>query len=261
MDTHQKTTFSDLKCNEFVYEIRKDANNVSILKWKFRGLDNFGRPEQNYYGLQVIDPEDERPDEVLMVHKNSFKKTTYKSGHSIYVSNRFEAVAIFEAYATYETLLDVSKTKKELFWKPGNIIVTHGDLNPEFYVIREDGFAYPCNKSLDDTWWKKLSPADYDSDLQSTLPANVRMYWDVESVYSPVNDSHLDMSMWTSGNIGETSGGLFYSFTEDRAFGINNDGSFLEKETYDSNLKCAKRNRTSWDFVRIYSKNINFNNK
>jgi hypothetical protein len=67
--------------------------------------------------------------------------------------------------------------------------------------------------------------------------------------------------MWTSGNIGETSGGLFYSFTEDRAFGLNNDGSFLEKETYDSNFKCAKRNRTSWDFVRIYSKNINFNNK
>ena len=157
--------------------------------------------------------------------------------------------------------MESTKTKKELFWKPGNIIVTRGDLNPEFYVIKEDGFAYPCNKSLDDIWWKKLSPVDYDSDLQSTLPANVRTYWDVESVYSPVNDSHLDMSMWTSGNIGETSGGLFYSFTEDRAFGLNNDGSFLEKETYDSNLKCAKRNRTSWDFVRIYSKNINFNNK
>jgi hypothetical protein len=101
--------------------------------------------------------------------------------------------------------MESTKTKKELFWKPGNIIVTRGDLNPEFYVIREDGFAYPCNKLLDDTWWKKLSPADYNSDLQSTLPANVRTYWDVESVYSPVNDSHLDMSMWMSGNISETS--------------------------------------------------------
>ena len=150
-------------------------------------------------------------------------------------------------------------TNKQKFWTPGNIIVTIGDLRPEYYVIRDDGLAYPCNKTIDGIWWKKLSPADYDSDLQSTLPANVRTYWDVDSVYSPVNDSHIDMSMWTSGSIGETNGGLFYSFSEERADGLNNDGSFLEKETYNDNLSCNLKNRKSWNFIRVYKKNNSFN--
>ena len=36
-----------------------------------------------------------------------------------------------------------------------------------------------------------------------------------------------------SGNIDETSGSLFYSFTEVIAFGLNNDSSSLKKESYE----------------------------
>ena len=89
-------TFAELQCNEFVYEIKKTIGDAYAFKWKFRGLDNFGRPEENYYGLQVIDPNNNLPDKVLMVHKNSFKKTRYKSGKSIYFSNRDEAVAEYK---------------------------------------------------------------------------------------------------------------------------------------------------------------------
>ena len=145
------------------------------------------------------------------------------------------------------------ETKKQKYWVPSNVIATRGNVSQEYYIIKNDGFAYPCNKQVDDVWWKKLSPDDYDADLQSIRPENVRKYWDVISVYSPL-DATLDMSMWTSGNIGETAGGLFYHFNEERAFGVNQDGSFLEKETYDSFLKCNIRNRKNWDFVRIYER-------
>lgn len=103
-----KKTFAELQCNEFVYEIKKTIGNVYAIKWKFRGLDNFGRPEENYYGLQVIDPNNNLPDKVLMVHKNSFKKTRYKSGKSIYFSNRDEAVAEYK-----EIIKDLCRTENE----------------------------------------------------------------------------------------------------------------------------------------------------
>jgi len=101
-------TFAELQCNEFVYEIKKAIGDVYAIKWKFRGLDNFGRPEENYYGLQVIDPNNNLPDEVLMVHKNSFKKTRYKSGKSIYFSNRDEAVAEYK-----EIIEDLCRAENE----------------------------------------------------------------------------------------------------------------------------------------------------
>ena len=101
-------TFAELQCNEFVYEIKKAIGDVYAIKWKFRGLDNFSRPEENYYGLQVIDPNNNLPDEVLMVHKNSFKKTRYKSGKSIYFSNRDEAVAEYK-----EIIEDLCRAENE----------------------------------------------------------------------------------------------------------------------------------------------------
>lgn len=103
-----KKTFAELQCNEFVYEIKKTISDVYAIKWKFRGLDNFGRPEENYYGLQVIDPNNNLPDKVLMVHKNSFKKTRYKFGKSIYFSNRDEAVAEYK-----EIIKDLCRAENE----------------------------------------------------------------------------------------------------------------------------------------------------
>lgn len=103
-----KKTFAELQCNEFVYEIKKTISDVYAIKWKFRGLDNFGRPEENYYGLQVIDLNNNLPDKVLMVHKNSFKKTRYKSGKSIYFSNRDEAVAEYK-----EIIKDLCRAENE----------------------------------------------------------------------------------------------------------------------------------------------------
>ena len=103
-----KKTFAELQCNEFVYEIKKTISDVYAIKWKFRGLDNFGRPEENYYGLQVIDPNNNLLDKVLMVHKNSFKKTRYKSGKSIYFSNRDEAVAEYK-----EIIEDLCRAENE----------------------------------------------------------------------------------------------------------------------------------------------------
>ena len=29
-------------------------------------------------------------------------------------------------------------SKKQQFWKPGNIIVTRGDIQPEYYIIKDD---------------------------------------------------------------------------------------------------------------------------
>ena len=44
MDKANKT-FAELQCNEFVYEIKKTISDAYAIKWKFRGLDNFGRPD------------------------------------------------------------------------------------------------------------------------------------------------------------------------------------------------------------------------
>ena len=152
-----------------------------------------------------------------------------------------------------------SKTKKEQFWVPGNIIVTKGDLYPEFYIIKDDNFAYPCNKKTDDVWWKKLSPDNYDDELHSTLPENVRTYWNICVVYSSIPLVDL-LSFWTYGHIGETRNGLFFRINKNLlAAGLNNDGSFLMRETYDSELKCNLKNRSSWDFIRIYEINKEFN--
>ena len=145
------------------------------------------------------------------------------------------------------------KIKKHKYWVPNNVIVTRGDLYQEYYIIKDNGFGYPCNKQVDNVWWKKLPPDDYDADLKSIRRENVREYWNIISVYSLLNVTP-DMSMWTSGNIAQTAGGLFYHFNEERAVGINQDESFLEKETYDSSLKCNIRNRKNWDFVRIYKR-------
>ena len=148
-------------------------------------------------------------------------------------------------------------TNKQKFWTPGNIIVTRGDLQPEYYVIRDDRLAYPCNKTINE-WWLNLYESNYDDDLNSIRPENVRKYWDIIEVYTPI-DRTPDMSMWTSGSIGETNGSLFYSFSEERADGLNNDGSFLEKETYNDDLSCNLKNRKSWDFIRVYKKDNSFN--
>ena len=148
-------------------------------------------------------------------------------------------------------------TNKQKFWTPGNIIVTRGDLQPEYYIIRDDGLAYPCNKTID-KWWLNLYESNYDDDLNSIRPENIRKYWDIIEVYTPI-DAKLDMSVWTSGSIGETNGGLFYSFSEKRADGLNNDGSFLEKETYNDDLSCNLKNRKSWDFIKVYKKDNSFN--
>lgn len=92
-------------------------------------------------------------------------------------------------------------TNKQKFWTPGNIIVTRGDLQPEYYVIRDDGLAYPCNKTID-KWWLNLYESNYDNNLNSIRPENIRKYWDIIEVYTPI-DAKLDMSVWTSGSIGE----------------------------------------------------------
>lgn len=64
--------------------------------------------------------------------------------------------------------------------------------------------------------------------------------------------------MWTSDNIAETKGSLFFSFEQEHAISINNDGAFLMKDTYNDDLTCNLKNRASWDFVRVYKKNNNF---
>lgn len=142
--------------------------------------------------------------------------------------------------------------KKQEYWKSGNIIVTQGDLYPEYYIIRDDGLAYPCNRKLNE-WWKSHTADEYDDELKSVLPDCIRKYWDVIVVYMPVRRP-ADMSLWMPENIGETRGGLFYSFGKERAEGVNNDCSFLDKEDYNSDLSCNMKNRTSWDFVRVYEK-------
>ena len=65
--------------------------------------------------------------------------------------------------------------------------------------------------------------------------------------------------MWTSDNIAETKGGLFFSFEDEHAISINNDGAFLMKDTYNDDLSCNLKNRKSWDFIRVYKKNNDFN--
>ena len=147
--------------------------------------------------------------------------------------------------------------KKQQFWKPGNIIVTRGDIQPEYYIIKDDKLAYPCNKTID-KWWLNLYENDYNDNLKSTRPENVRKYWDVIAVYTLV-DAKPNISMWTSDNIAETKGGLFFSFEDEHAIGINNDGAFLVKDTYNDDLSCNLKNRKSWDFIRVYKKNNDFN--
>lgn len=146
--------------------------------------------------------------------------------------------------------------KKELYWKPGNILVTRGDSRPEYYLVKDDGMAYPCNRKLDD-WWRKVQPGEYDDNLMSILPDCIRMYWDITDVYVHIESSILNMSYWKSGNIGETRNGLFYSFNDnDTATELNDNSgsSFLEKDTYNDDLTCNPKNRKSWDFVRVYKK-------
>ena len=82
-------------------------------------------------------------------------------------------------------------TNKQKFWTPGNIIITRGDLQPEYYVIRDDGLAYPCNKTIN-KWWLNLYESDYDDDLNSIRQENVRKYWDIIEVYTPI-DRNPDM--------------------------------------------------------------------
>ena len=38
------------------------------------------------------------------------------------------------------------ETKKQKYWVPSNVIATRGNVSQEYYIIKNDGFAYPCNK-------------------------------------------------------------------------------------------------------------------
>ena len=143
------------------------------------------------------------------------------------------------------------KNKKENFWKPGNVIVVRGDVSPEYYIIRGDRLAYPCNKSVD-KWWHKLRENDYDDNLCSVLPDNVKNFWDIIEIYESVSEL-IDITMWNSDNIGETRGCLFFKFDSELAIGLNNDGSFLEKKTYTDDLQCNMKNRKNWDFINVYT--------
>ena len=127
---------------------------------------------------------------------------------------------------------------KETYWKPGNILVMRGDkmkvsiAQREHYVIRDDGKAYPCNKQLDE-WWRPLTEEMYDDKLQRMdVEDKIRSYWDVVSIYSPV-DELLSMTQWTDGNILMTKGELFFSAFKNRALGLNNDGGWLEQTDFD----------------------------
>lgn len=89
----QKKTFADLKPREdFIYEIKKNSTDAFLLKWRLTGIGNFGRPSENYYEFEVEEPNAKRPDSVILVHVNSFKKSSYRN---TYFSDRDEAVAAY----------------------------------------------------------------------------------------------------------------------------------------------------------------------
>lgn len=94
MNTEQKKTFADLQPGDFIYEIRKYTGDAVALKWRLTGIGNFGRPSENYYEMEVEDPERKRPDEVLFIHVNAFKKSVYNKRR--YYADRDEAVAAYK---------------------------------------------------------------------------------------------------------------------------------------------------------------------
>ncbi len=147
---------------------------------------------------------------------------------------------------------------KEKYWKPGNILVVVGNdtrdglFRREYYIVKDDGLAYPCNKRID-KWWHVIKEDDYDDMLRSTLDGDVRKYWHIVEVYCPKVIFNKDD--WSSENIMKTRGDLFYGCLDERAIELNNGGGFLEKKDYKDDLTLTTYPR-SWDIVTIYKSEL-----
>lgn len=151
--------------------------------------------------------------------------------------------------------MDTNSGLKEKYWKPGNVLVTVGnDLRPgvfrrEYYIVKNDGLAYPCNKKVD-KWWHTISEDDYNESLDCTLEGDIKKYWHIVEVYCPI--CIFSKSDWMSDNVMQTSGDLFYGCLDDgRALELNGNGGFLEKDDYKDDLTLTTYPR-SWDIARIY---------
>ena len=145
---------------------------------------------------------------------------------------------------------------KKKYWLPGNIIVTIGNdtraglFRREYYIVKDDSIAYPCNKKVD-KWWHTISEEDYNDALQSTLEGDIKKYWHIVEAYCP--KVKFDKSGWKSDNILMTSGELFYGCLDDgRAIELNGGGGFLEKNDYKDDLTLTTYPR-SWDIAAIYN--------
>jgi hypothetical protein len=194
-------------------------------------------PDKNGQYITMLDCNEH---EVLI---NSYKNGRWSLYDRTHIKWWMPVPTDIEKYLNKQTL-------KELYWTSGNVLKTKGDIQSEYYVIKDDDKAYPCNKKIDE-WWSLLSEDMYDDNLESLKEDNVREFWNIISVYVPLKEP-LSIEQWVDGNIMKTKGELFFSFSGDKARELNNGGAFLEKTDYADDLSLRERPYRSWSIDTVY---------